>query len=134
MRVYARWTTAALAVAALAACDDDATAPEGNPAFAVEVSGERFTVEVTTPSQVQEMEARLSSGATGVVIGDIEAGAAGHNQPWSWHMVPSTVHTADASIELCDGRPSLVEDDLEYWLDTVGQFCPWGAKVVERIR
>jgi hypothetical protein len=26
----------------------------------------------------------------------------------------------------------MVEDDLEYWLESVGRFCPWGAKVVER--
>jgi hypothetical protein len=70
----------------------------------------------------------------GVVLGSIVEGDGGYNEPWSWHMVPSTVDTADASIELCDGRPSFIEDDLDYWLDTVGQFCPWGATVVERIR
>jgi hypothetical protein len=23
--------------------------------------------------------------------------------------------------------PTFVEDDLDYWLNTVGQYCPWGA-------
>jgi hypothetical protein len=128
-----RFLAAALALAAFTACGD-ATAPNANPAFALEVSGERFVVEVINADQVQQLEARLAAGTEGVVNGAIAAGDDGYNQPWSWHMVPATVHAADASIELCDGRPSLIEDDLGYWLDTVGQFCPWGAKVVERIR
>ena len=47
---------------------------------------------------------------------------------------PSSSSASHTAIELCDGRPSMVEDDLGYWVDTVGSFCPWGAKVVERAR
>ena len=133
MHARTRWILAALSLSTLAACDD-ATAPEQNPAFAIVVSGERFVVEVSTEAQAQELDARLASGVQGVINGALLEGDGGYNQPWSWHMDPATVHTADASIELCDGRPSLVEQDLGYWLDTVRQFCPWGAKVVERLR
>lgn len=122
-----------MAVLALAACGD-ATGPEGGARFEVEVSGERFVVHVEGASQIAALEARMASGVEGVVNGDIEAGDGGFNRPWGWHMVPSTVHTTDAAIELCDGRPSLVEADLAYWLGTVKQYCPWGAKVVRRIR
>lgn len=124
---------AMLAVVVFAACDD-ATGPEGGARFEVEVSGERFVVHVEGASQIAALEARLASGERGVINGDIEPGDGGFNQPWKWHMVPSTVHTADMAIELCDGRPSLVEDDLDYWLGTVKQYCPWGAKVVRRVR
>ena len=123
----------AMAVVVFAACDD-ATAPEDTALFKVEVSGEHFVIEVETDTQVQELEARLQSGVRGVINADIEAGDGGFNDPWDWHMVPSTVHTAAFAIEVCDGRPSMVQADLTYWLDTLGQFCPWGAKVVERIR
>jgi len=125
------WLAAAVVV--FAACDDS-TAPEAYAAFEVEVSGERFVVEVETEAQANELEARLDSGAEGVILGEIREGDGGFNQPWGWHMVPSTVHAADMAIELCDGRPSMVEDDLDYWLGTVKQFCPWGAVVEERIR
>jgi hypothetical protein len=37
------------------------------------------------------------------------------------------------SIELCDGRPAMVEADLNYWLTRVGSFCPWGARVVAEL-
>ena len=42
--------------------------------------------------------------------------------------------TAWFIVELCDGRPSFVEDDLDYWLDTVKQYCPWGVEVAARLR
>ena len=133
VRMRARRGAWLTAVVVFAACDD-ATAPETYAAFEIEVSGERFVVEVESETQADELEARLDSGEEGVINGQIRAGDGGFNEPWGWHMVPSTVHTADMAIELCDGRPSMVEADLDYWLGTVKQFCPWGAKVVERIR
>lgn len=134
IRSLATALLAIFAATAAAACDDGLAIEPPNPTFRIEVSGERFTVEVVTDAQVQEIEARLESGEEGVIIGDLVAGDAGYNTPWSWHLDPSTVHAVDASIELCDGRPSMVEENLTYWLDSVERFCPWGARVVERIR
>jgi hypothetical protein len=34
------------------------------------------------------------------------------------------------AIELCDGRPSFVEESLFYWLLTVGSYCPWSSQIV----
>lgn len=101
--------------------------------YAIEVIDEEFVVEVVTLAQVDQMEARLASGEQGVISGELAPGDDGYNQPWSWHLVPATVHTADVAIEVCDGRPSMVEDDLEYWLGTVKQFCPWQASVAARL-
>ena len=92
--------------------------------FEVEVSGERFVVHLEGASQIAELQARLASGDTGVVTGEIRSGDGGFNAPWKWHMPPSTAHTTDMAIELCDGRPSMVEEDLAYWLGTVKQICP----------
>jgi hypothetical protein len=33
------------------------------------------------------------------------------------------------AIELCDGNAVLVSQDVDYWVDTVGQFCPWDSYV-----
>lgn len=122
-----------VSLATLLACGDDPTTPELSARYAVDVLGETFVVGVTTPDQVQQMEARLASGEEGVISGELAAGDAGYNEPWSWHMIPSTVETPDVSIEVCDGRPSMVEEDLDYWLETVGRFCPWSATVTERL-
>lgn len=115
-------------------CGDDPAAPRDTPTFRVEVSGERFTVQVANPAQLPLFEARLRAGAEGVILGTLLPGDGGFNQPWTWHMDPATTQVADLAIEVCDGRPSMVESDLDYWLYTLGQFCPWGARVVERIR
>lgn len=125
------WAVVA-AVLVFAGCEDS-TGPEGGAQFAIEVNDERFVVHVETAAQIAELEARLASGEPGVVNGEIRAGDGGFNAPWSWHMVPSSVHTAEVAIEVCDGWPGFVEEELEYWLGTVKRFCPWGAKVVERL-
>ena len=130
-----RWRAAALAVLVLAAagCDESPTEVEGIATYAIEVSGERFLVRVAVDAQVEAFDARLAAGGHTVINGPLVAGDGGFNQPWSWHLDPDEVHVADLSIELCDGRPSLIEADLPYWFDSVKQFCPWGARIVERV-
>ncbi|HEY8358201.1 MAG TPA: hypothetical protein VIL30_12140 [Ramlibacter sp.] len=59
--------------------------------------------------------------------GKILAGDGGENPGWNWHF--DGFELAEMSIELCDARPSMVEADLAYWLQTVKQFCPWGSYV-----
>lgn len=110
--------------------------PTGDPdrgVFEIEVSGETFRTEVFGSVRVKQLDDRLSNGVRSVINGELIRGDGGINEGWSWHMDPQTVEAVDASIELCDGRPSMVEADLDYWVDVVGQFCPWGAKVVRRI-
>jgi hypothetical protein len=100
------------------------------PTFLVDVSGEKFRVRVATAAQVQAFRARMAAGTRGVISGDLLQGSGGYNTPWRWHLDPATVHVADLAIELCDGRPSMVEADLSYWLGSVRRFCPWGARVL----
>lgn len=121
-------------VLAVGACAD-AAAPGSGALFRVEVSGESFTVSVVDEAVIAEAERRIrEENGVGIVIGTLARGDGGFNQPWSWHLLPMTVQIADFSIELCDGRPSMVEADLDYWVDTVKQFCPWGGRLMERTR
>lgn len=97
-----------------------------------EVSGERFRVWVTDDAVIQQIldlrdglsDARIPNGALhrGPGIGS-------HNAPWTWHLDAEDIEMAAATIEVCDGRPSLVTELLEDYL-TVGRFCPWGAELV----
>lgn len=117
----------------LAGCaDTQLTAPGEPPTFVVEVSGERFRVQVTDPVEIQRFHARILTGSEAPISGDLLPGTGGFNAPWHWHLDPTTVHVADLTMEVCDGRPSMVEDDLDYWFDSVGRFCPWGARVIRR--
>ncbi len=64
------------------------------------------------------------------INGPIARGNGGVNRQWSWHFVPNEWTFAEVSIELCDGNAVLVEQAVDYWVDIVGQFCPWGSRVV----
>jgi hypothetical protein len=115
------------------ACEEDVFGPpEGAAVFEIEVSGETFRAAVTDTAEIRLLTQRMEAGTRGVISGELRPGAGGFNGGWGWHMDPETVHVADMAIELCDGRPSMVQSDLSYWIGTVGQFCPWGAKVLLR--
>jgi hypothetical protein len=58
------------------------------------------------------------------------AGDGGYNYPWSWHLDPDTIQFADAAIEVCDGLPIIVESDLDYWLNSLGYYCPLQSQVI----
>jgi hypothetical protein len=95
--------------------------------------GEAFRVEVTTPSAVADFQGLVGKGNIKVITGAIAPGDGGFNSPWSWHLIPATVEAVDLAIEVCDGCPSYVEGHLDDYL-SLGQYCPWGAEVVRRIR
>ncbi len=121
-------------VLAVGACTDPA-APDDGALFRVDVGGESFTVSVLDEAVIAEAERRIQEeDGVGIVIGALARGDGGFNMPWSWHILPNTVQVADISIGVCDGRPSMVEADVDYWVDTVKQFCSWGGKLVERKR
>jgi hypothetical protein len=48
------------------------------------------------------------------------------NTGWNWHLVD--IEMVEASIELCDGRPSDVEREGASYGG--GRFCPWSATIV----
>ncbi|MGI0038002.1 MAG: hypothetical protein ACRD99_06565 [Nitrososphaera sp.] len=98
--------------------------------FTIDVSGEKFTVRASDSTTISQLTDNYNGKNSMHVTGKLARGDGGFNQPWGWHLDPATVRMADVSIELCDGRPSMVQEDLEYWLGTVGSFCPWSSKVV----
>jgi hypothetical protein len=128
--IVRRAVALALIVMLPGCAESPAAAPGTGSTFTVEVSGERFKVRVEDAGDVAALRGRMASGTVGVIIGKLVRGNGGFNTPWSWHLDPKTVEVVDFSIELCDGRPSMVETGLDAWLRDVGSFCPWGAKVI----
>jgi hypothetical protein len=107
-----------------AACGSSPSAPSQDPVAVVRVGDEVFRIRLDTPAV--EQAARAAHAGTGPRIpnGRIVAGT-DVNVGWSWHLRDVTF--ADATIELCDGRPSMVERQGTAF--GAGRFCPWGAEV-----
>jgi len=98
-----------------------ATFQTGSQTFKVFVT-KASTIEALFALQRGEASASIPNGR--ILRG---SGVAGHNEPYSWHLDPSDVDMADATIELCDGSPSYVEDHVAEYVDVIGRYCPWGA-------
>jgi spore germination protein GerM len=107
---------------------------EGGVLATFNVSGEQFKVWVTneeTIADILEMEAdpEIVKHPHGPILNG--AGQGNHNLPWSWHLDPEATEMVEASIEVCDGRPSYVEGEVDEFVDVVEAYCPWSAELVE---
>ena len=127
------FAVAMLAAVTLTACDDEPAGPAESATFVIAVENEQFRVRIEDPSAIAEARSLISSGLSKNISGDILRGANGINNGYSWHLRPASVEFADFTIELCDGMPSYVEENVDYYVDTVKRYCPWGAKVVSEV-
>lgn len=97
------------------------------------VGTETFRAFVTNPETVAQLFA-LQQGQSSASIPNGRmlrgSGAGNHNAPYTWHLDPTDIMMADATIELCDGAPSYVEAHLAEFVDVIGRYCPWGAQLV----
>ena len=128
----------AVLVVAVLGCSSDSSTPTEPPSDAVFLvdscpgeQGETYRLRITDEAMIAEAERLIATGERRIPNGRLRSGNGGFNQPWSWHVDPATVEFADATIEVCDGCASVVENDLDTWLN-VGSFCPWSAVVLER--
>jgi hypothetical protein len=114
----------ALAATAMS-CGSSPARPSDDPVALVQVGSETFRIRLATPAL--EQAARAAQAGTGPRIpnGRLVAGT-DVNIGWSWHLVD--VVFAEATIEVCDGRPSDVErEGVTYG---AGRYCPWAATIV----
>jgi hypothetical protein len=100
-----------------------------------------FLLPLSQPDHIALARQRLEHGpdseAGAIVVARIRVGGDGINRNlrsreqrlWSWH-VTEFLHFNDLSIELCDGSPSLLEDDPQWFVDnTDGVICFWGYEL-----
>ena len=88
------------------ACGGSPAAPASSARATITVAGETFAVLLTDPGQVAAGKAAQAGGRARIPNGRIVAGTQ-VNTGWSWHL--EDVSFAEATIEVCDGRPSDVE-------------------------
>jgi hypothetical protein len=123
----------ALLLLVLSACTLAPNAPM-SAIFVVEVVDERFKVLLTRAETIQQARELMESGESRVLMGRLAAGDGGFNLGYDWHLEPESVGFHDVAMELCDGLPSHVEENVQYWLGTVGTYCPWSSRIVAEAR
>lgn len=99
-------------------------------------SSSTFVVEITDEALIEHARKIVNEGpAAGgtLMMAFAQPGGDGFNRdlsieqgaPWSWH-VREVVEFVDATIELCDGSPELVElNPAEFLANTSGKICFW---------
>jgi len=115
----------ALGLVAASCGSDSPTSPSTMATVTLAVGSETFRVALTTPEQVAAARAAQAGGRARIPNGRIVAGTQ-VNTGWTWHL--EDVAFAEATIELCDGRPSDVERQGPAFGG--GRFCPWSATVI----
>jgi len=138
----ARVGVIALALTVAAGCGDgdSPVAPPTAARFLIRACaasnspGETFRIETNDPETIAQAQALVGRGSVKVLSGRLQADDGGFNAPWHWHLSPSTIEFVDATVEVCDGCPHDVEAQPDYWVHTVGSFCPWSTEVIARER
>ena len=102
----------------------------GGTYFVVDVLGERFTMLVVDKQAVKDALDNMNGLNSMYPIGVLDFGNGGFNQPWGWHYKPETVAMTEISTEVCDAEPHFVQENLDYWVNTVKYYCPWTAKII----
>ena len=101
------------------------TEPSSQAVATIRVVNETFRVLLTTEDQVKAARAAQAGGSANIPMGRIIAGTQ-VNVGYTWHL--EDVGFFEATIELCDGLPSMVEEAGGRWGN--GYFCPCGARVI----
>jgi hypothetical protein len=135
MRWASTFLLAATTVAAMSGCAEDTIRDVGDSTLQAtfRVEDEMFTVRVTNPETIEQLVdvwQRVSAATIPNGVIREGPGEGNHNEPWSWHLDPEEIEMAEATIEVCSGKPSDVEADLDYWINDVGRFCPWSAELI----
>lgn len=110
---------------------------KGNPADWRDSSFVVATSDTALISKIQ-MQLALPVAQRQLVSGRLIAGNGGYNKnsthSFKWRFKEDDWHLADASIEISDGRPyNDVDLNLNYWLNTVKRFSPWGSYIKKKI-
>jgi hypothetical protein len=123
-----------LLAGALAKLIQRAVLLRGGALATFEVGGERFRAWTTNPQTIQDLN-KLKQGTSTANIPNgrilYGSGRTRYNAPYHWHLDPQDIAMAERAIELCDARPSYVEENVDEFVGTVGRYCPWHARLVE---
>ncbi len=101
--------------------------PEGTVVTLRVADAEEYKLLLTDPDDIAVARKLLAGEeAPGIPNGIVVRGTPGVNTGYSWHIDPASVEFVDMTMEVCDGKPS----DVEQQIITSDRYCPWSAQVV----
>lgn len=140
--LHHRWLIGFLLIISLPACNTfTSTEKDTSPHYYefTHKDGETnysFIAKTSDPEVIAKVESELKKPLDHRSLhihSDIDRGNDGYNNNWNWHFIPGEWSLPSVSAEVCDGRPGMVEDNLDYWIDQVGYFCPWSSRVLREV-
>jgi hypothetical protein len=109
-----------------------------------EIHGDSYVLVLSAQADIdhaRDLVAKGPAAGAAIAVVKIAAGGDGRNRDvrapgeplWSWHQT-AFAGFGDFAIELCDGWPGYVEQDVERWIaNTDGTICFWSYTVVEEL-
>src|SRR5437016_5755492 len=103
---------------------------KGGALIRVEIDKETWSFWSTNPAFIDRAKQLQASG--GYHVADFERLVDGTDcdAQWSWHSAPALMSWPSKTIEVCVGKPSDIEHDKRYWINSVTRYCPWSLKVL----
>jgi hypothetical protein len=83
-------------------------------------------------AQARKILAGKYKGADTTIMGTVIPKRAPYNKKWNFHLKDPVFF--EMAIELCDARASYVSKNLNMWVKSVGNWCPWGSSLVKEVK
>lgn len=96
-----------------------------------------FVAATSAEDVVEDVEAQLDKPLEErdkFIIGPIAEGNGGHNGSYPWHFETGEWALTEVATEVCDASPSYVSDNVDYFVEQVGRYCPWSARVLQEVQ
>ena len=104
--------------------------PDGGLYATFKVVDETFHAHILDSVGIEQAMALWQGRSNATIpIGKLVCTPVVWNHPWAWYVDPETLEFAEITIEVCDGKPSIVEGNCPSFGG--GSYCPWAAKLVE---
>lgn len=100
----------------------------GGAVVTFEVAGAPIALWIEDSAFIDEARRLFGTGAQRVPVFAHVLDGADCDARWAFHVDPAAVSWSDATIEACDGAPSIIDASRSEWVGQ--QWCPWSAKVV----
>ena len=124
----------------LGSCDTSGRTPTADTRYFRFLHTSDSTTFVAATSQddvLESVEAQLDlpfEEREKFIIGPVAEGNGGHNGDYPWHFETDEWTLTEVAMEACDGRPAYVSENVDYFVEKVGRYCPWNARVLQEVQ